>query len=204
MPHKVWQVGEEVIAPDFNTYVQQQVVEQFPNVAARTAAVTAPVAGQPSYIDSGDANEGIEFYNGAAWRKPWNLPWGLIGQNIVTADQTGIAASIVDLTGLALTFTAVANRAYRATWLFQVLNGANAATFSPRLSIDGSESVMPAHTINIGWSWAAAGWCTFGLAAGSRVVKLRGSINSGSCSIVNATAAGRFVVEDIGPGGAPS
>lgn len=196
---KTWVVGEEVLAPDFNSYVQTQVVAQFADATARDAWSSAPNGALCVTLND---NKIWQRANGL-WRQPWASAWGLIGQNIVSVDQTGIAASAVDLAGFTLTFTAVANRTYRVSWMFQVMNGANAATFGTRLSLDGSESAMPAHTINIGWSWAAAGWCTFGLAAGSRVVKLRGSINSGSCSVVNATAAGRFVVEDIGPSGVP-
>lgn len=113
MPHKVWQVGEEVIAPDFNTYVQQQVVEQFPNVAARTAAVTAPVAGQPSYIDSGDMNEGPEFYNGTSWRRPWNMPWGRIG-NGAAVDQATVGSNLYVGLGTTPALPMLVNRAYAA------------------------------------------------------------------------------------------
>jgi hypothetical protein len=42
MPTKTWAVGEEVLAADFNAYVQQQVVATFPNVAARDAWASPP------------------------------------------------------------------------------------------------------------------------------------------------------------------
>jgi hypothetical protein len=42
MPTKTWVVGEEVLAADFNAYLQQQVVSTFPNVAGRDAWATAP------------------------------------------------------------------------------------------------------------------------------------------------------------------
>jgi len=78
MPAKTWVVGEEVLAPDFNTYVQQQVIAGFSTTAARTAGLASPVRGQASYIASNDANEGPEFWDGIAWRKAWNMPWGII------------------------------------------------------------------------------------------------------------------------------
>src|SRR5204862_160260 len=54
MPSKVWVVGEEVLAADFNPYVQEQVVATFPNAAARDAALTAPKPGQHVYmVDTG-------------------------------------------------------------------------------------------------------------------------------------------------------
>jgi hypothetical protein len=42
MPQKVWAVGEEVLATDFNTYVQQQIFATFPNVAARDTWASPP------------------------------------------------------------------------------------------------------------------------------------------------------------------
>src|SRR5262245_46535677 len=45
MPQKVWAVGEEVLAADFNTYVQQQTVPAFPNTATRDTQWTSPPNG---------------------------------------------------------------------------------------------------------------------------------------------------------------
>jgi hypothetical protein len=45
MPTKVWVVGEEVLAADFNQYVQEQVITSFPNKAARNAAIPSPKVG---------------------------------------------------------------------------------------------------------------------------------------------------------------
>lgn len=50
MPSKVWVVGEEVLAADFNPYVQEQVVATFANTAARDAAITAPKNGQHAWL----------------------------------------------------------------------------------------------------------------------------------------------------------
>ena len=45
MAQKTWVVGEEVLAADFNTYVQNQVVARFATVAARDSAWPAATAG---------------------------------------------------------------------------------------------------------------------------------------------------------------
>jgi hypothetical protein len=42
MPQKTWVVGEEVLAADFNSYIQQQVVPQFPNTATRDGWTAPP------------------------------------------------------------------------------------------------------------------------------------------------------------------
>lgn len=45
MPQKTWAVGEEVLAADFNTYVQNQVVPVFATEAQRDAQWTSPPNG---------------------------------------------------------------------------------------------------------------------------------------------------------------
>jgi hypothetical protein len=45
MPQKTWVVGEEVLAADFNLYVQNQTVPQFPNTATRDSQWTSPPVG---------------------------------------------------------------------------------------------------------------------------------------------------------------
>ena len=65
MPFKTWAVGEEVLAADFNSYVQRQTVATFANAAARTAAITAPSEGMLTYLADFDS---LELWNGTAWR----------------------------------------------------------------------------------------------------------------------------------------
>lgn len=45
MPHKVWAVGEEALAADMNSLLQQQVVAQFANAAQRDSQYVAPPIG---------------------------------------------------------------------------------------------------------------------------------------------------------------
>lgn len=64
MPYKVWAIGEETLATDFNDYVQEQVVATFPNAAARTAAIAAPNPGQVSWLND---TKRLEMWDGTAW-----------------------------------------------------------------------------------------------------------------------------------------
>jgi hypothetical protein len=76
MPFKVWAVGEEVLAADFNDYLQEQIVATFPTTAARDAAITAPNEGQLAYVS---ASKQTYRWNGTAW----------VGQSVkVSARQT--------------------------------------------------------------------------------------------------------------------
>lgn len=61
---KTWVVGEEVLAADFNAFVQTQVVAQFANAAARTSGWPAPPQGALSYLRDTDTVWG---YNGSTW-----------------------------------------------------------------------------------------------------------------------------------------
>jgi hypothetical protein len=62
---KQWSVGEEVTAPDFQNFVQDQVVQVFAGSAARGSALgTAVTEGMISYLN--DTNS-VEYYSGTSW-----------------------------------------------------------------------------------------------------------------------------------------
>lgn len=62
---KQWSAGEEVTAPDFQNYVQDQVVQVFAGSAARGSALgTAVTEGMISYLN--DTNS-VEYYSGTSW-----------------------------------------------------------------------------------------------------------------------------------------
>jgi len=87
MPTKTWVVGEEVLAADFNTMVQRQVVATFPNAAGRTAAIAAPAAGMVTYLTDLQA---LQVYNGTAWK---SVPGGVLGEFEYTVDSGGVGAT---------------------------------------------------------------------------------------------------------------
>jgi hypothetical protein len=61
---KAWQIGEVVDADDFQTYVQDQVVQVYANATARTSALgTAVSRGMVSYLEDTAA---LQVY-GTAW-----------------------------------------------------------------------------------------------------------------------------------------
>ncbi len=62
---KAWEIGEVVEATDFQTYVQDQVVQVYADSTARTTALgTAVAEGMVSYLS--DTNS-LEYYSGSAW-----------------------------------------------------------------------------------------------------------------------------------------
>lgn len=63
---KQWQIAEEVLADEFQSYVQDQVVQVYTDSTARgTALGTAVSAGMMSYLTSSTA---LQFYNGSSWQ----------------------------------------------------------------------------------------------------------------------------------------
>jgi hypothetical protein len=62
---KDWTVGEVVTEPDFQSYIQDQVVQVYATSAARGSALgTAVSEGMVSYIQDTNA---VEVYTGAGW-----------------------------------------------------------------------------------------------------------------------------------------
>jgi hypothetical protein len=62
---KEWQIAEVVEASDFQSYVQDQVVQVYTNSTARGSALgTAVSAGMLSYLSASTA---LEYYNGSTW-----------------------------------------------------------------------------------------------------------------------------------------
>lgn len=62
---KDWSIGEVVTADEFQTYVQDQVVQVYAGTAARATALGTSVAeGMMSYLSDTDT---LQFYNGTAW-----------------------------------------------------------------------------------------------------------------------------------------
>jgi hypothetical protein len=93
VPFKTWVVGEEVLAADFNAYVQKQVVATFPNAAARTAAIPSPSAGMVTFLT--DTNQ-MQYWTGSAWAGTSSVLW-----SVVTAgEQPGISTTLTDISGL--------------------------------------------------------------------------------------------------------
>lgn len=92
MPHKIWAVGEEVLAADFQSYVQNQVVAVFADAAARTAGIAAPATGQLSWLLD---LKRLDAWDGAAW-----VPVNPTHTDVARAAGTGgtsVSAAYVNL-----------------------------------------------------------------------------------------------------------
>jgi len=206
MPYTTNVAGTVITASYGNANIRDQVVTPFASTGARDAAIASPVIGMLEYISSNDANEGLTSRNSASqWRIPWNLAWGRVASGTASgADQTGIT-TVVDLTGFSQTFTAVGNRRYKATWTLTTIQNTSNGIQQIQISIDGATTIMHQQTVVAAADQAYSGVIEFALTAGSRVVKLRGLTSAGTMTIATTSLAnGQFIIEDIGPSGAPA
>jgi hypothetical protein len=133
------------------------------------------------------------------YAKPWNLPWGFIGQGLASADQNGFGAVYTDITGLIVTFNAVTNRLYRASYQFVTLQNTAIGYQAFQISVDGAIAQLGTYTPKPTEFWTITGSNLFVVPGGSRVVKLRGTTSGGTMNVSNTTAQGRLVIEDLGP-----
>lgn len=214
MPHKVWVIGEETLAADFNTFVQQQVIAGFPTVAARASGIAAPARAQASYVAVGDGTEGPEYWNGVAWRKPWNQPWGVLGiHGLNTPYNSGIQHTIAQPEGLQITLpNEVANRMLKATYVHNLYtpggpNGVNVAL--DRALVGKQQWGYPPEAMSVTaghhgtWVWVGPS-----IASATpllwRLTIFASNNNTQVSSFANAAFTRQLIIEDIGPNGAPA
>lgn len=95
MPQKSWAVGEEVLAADFNSYVQNQVCPAFTNAAQRDSQWAAPPNGATCVtVDTGTLWQRI----GGTWYTPFRR-LGLVTRT-TNGPATTAEAVCVSLTGV--------------------------------------------------------------------------------------------------------
>jgi hypothetical protein len=153
-----------------------------------------------------DTGELLVYYGATTtWQKPWELPWGIMGNGYATANQGSITNTEVDVTNATCTFTAVANRYYQAKvsclWV-----GSGAADQLLLKITDGANTVIHQFydiTVNT-TSGSSRTWVTkpFTLSGGSQTVKMRAVRNSGAGTITIQSASAYpsgITVEDVGP-----
>jgi hypothetical protein len=138
-------------------------------------------------------------------------PVGVVAPPVlVFVDQAGVSAN-ADLTGFSITFNVVSGRWYEVTYALGTYQASVAGTQIIRISLDGAEAILSQNGgVPVGdlrtyhGSMQFSGGVQVGsvpmIAAGTRTIKLRGSVASGSMTIGNASYVnGRFAIKDIGP-----
>jgi hypothetical protein len=144
---------------------------------------------------------------------PWNMPWGYVNSSQTTAATSASSSTAVNVTGLSVEFTAVANRRYKITIRGMVYSTVDNDLIGVYLR-DGSNNTVA--TYNFSDSGSGPGgyavhhsipWIeTIGTSgAVTRKVAVARLVGTGTAYyFADANRPALILVEDIGPNGAPS
>ena len=137
--------------------------------------------------------------------KPWNMPWGIVqyATPLSTVFNT-TSATPVDVTGMSISFTGIANRRYRVNFNSSTIYGTTGER--ARLTFTGT-NVTPIKSyyfkLESSTTGTAGSYSHIFTATGSSIVKLQfcRDVGSNTATIYADTAEGygHFYLEDIGP-----
>jgi hypothetical protein len=200
----------QITASFWHTNVRDQVCSTFSTAAARSSAITSPAAGLVSVITSGSDQGLYAYHSGSAWAAPWNLPWGVVGEEqaggTVAQFLAASAGNEAD-TNLDVTWTAVANRRYVATGMVRLV-GTAAEVIRGVITNSANTVISGVFQVPITGTEAVVSFVSpvFTRTAGSQTVKLRTQRMSGSNNY-DVAGGGVFImhltITDVGPAGAP-
>jgi hypothetical protein len=162
-----------------------------------------------AYIRSNDTSEGLYTYNGTAWRKGpgWNAPWGVMGVSLTTTTTSSTTTTAID-TGLSIAFSHVANRRYRYSYsvhAFASLAGLVDAKVTDSSNVDIANSASRVQIPGSSQISMLTKVFYFSPTTSAAVThKVRFSATVSSQIYGDANYSNSFIIEDIGPSGAPA
>jgi hypothetical protein len=191
MPTKTWAVGEEVLAADFNSYVQTQVVATFPNAAARTAAIPTPTAGRVTYVADLKV---LQVHDGTGWR---TLPGGVLGHAELATNSGGVTTVPAPST-LVVNATAPGGHYVRASANVTMQQTAAASgAIHAAIYLDGTIIVQAVAVQPVGFITLTPMRVTVP-AAGSHEWRVYVWTDAGTALIAGSVSVATLLVEDIG------
>jgi hypothetical protein len=187
----------------------------FSSTTDRDAQLSSPTTGSLTSFTAGSVFDGLYYYDGVAWRPPWNAPWG----HVVSASD-GTARTSSGTTALKVgnvsdaTATLFGNRRLRltfsCTWNGSTLNDEFNFTFYYGGLV--TQISDPQHVYIQETTAGRTVTTTFvrylstpSAASASTVfnVTVTRTTGSGTITLRNANYSSIFIVEDMGPSGVP-
>ena len=149
-------------------------------------------------------NPNVDFVAGAVLTASQQNRFGrgVMGYVVYNSGNISVGTGIADVTGASVTFTAVANRAYKVTFSASVNKGVTSGYFNWFITnganvvqSDGFMDIVIGKTITF-----TNNYLVTGLAAGTQTLKMRALTDTGACTIyASGNNKYTFIVEDIGP-----
>lgn len=193
MPTKTWAVGEEVLAADFNSYVQRQVVATFANAAARDAAIPTPTAGMMVWLTDISA---LQVRDGSAWR---TLPRGILALTEFTGTTGSVASTPLVIPQLGASVTLPAGRAIRIE-VVATVSLVNSVMTLVRMYIREGGTDLQARYFNVPGNGFQSVSMTRVLrpTAGTHTYDIFMSCDAGSASVQGLGGVAHTMIEDLG------
>jgi len=197
MPSLELAAGQVLTAAHTNTYWMRQVI-----ATGLSSARPAGYEGRAVYDTDTDA---LMVYASptTGWKPPWNLPWGAVAIGAIAArpsPATGTAAVC------SVTFNAVAGRRYKVSAGFMALPAAN-STFEVAVVLDGSTTIGGGFAGTTDTHAAVHAEALFSTGTGSHTVGVWTLVAAGGGIAIGplaSTTSPVFIIEDVGPSGAPA
>lgn len=176
------------------------------NSLAKQVVITCTSGSRPGSPNAGmtiyetDTNR-VLCWNGSAWLPPQNLPWGHIGTGAASGSQSGIGGTVVDVTSLSVTWTAVAGRRYRTTATIPIFSLTGGPGTVQLQITDAANAIKNAANATIMSSSDGSLFVSFveTPSAGSTTRKARILATGGTGTITGSTSCvPALTVEDIG------
>ncbi len=132
--------------------------------------------------------------------KPWNMPWGVV--SYVKTNTSNITYTSETLSITAPSFTAFANRMYKATYVEGTTYGSAAGEATARIRLTNTSGAIigiSRHILSNTASTNAILTGVFTLTAGTQTVVGSLQANTGTGTAYRADGGASIIIEDIGP-----